>query len=237
MSTHNATYSLPHLSAGDHYVLSVVIDTTGLHANGNVGADEMKPPRGILNYDLSGRDKDAITWKLTGNLGGEDHADRARGSRNEGGLYIERQGWHRPDPPSRSWEPTNPVTDGVTGAGVGYFTTSFDLDIPKGWDVPLYFAIANDTETPVPYRVQLYVNGYQFGKYVSNIGPQTEFHVPQGIFDYHGTNWLGVTLSSLNEKGAKVEGFTLGFGRPVMTSLKDIKLVDMPPYKERDGAY
>ncbi|KAL1960822.1 hypothetical protein VTO42DRAFT_5805 [Malbranchea cinnamomea] len=235
--SNNATYTLPQLTDGEHYVFTVLIDTTGLDGNWNVGADEMKIPRGILNYDLSGRSKDVITWVLTGNLGGEDYADRVRGPRNEGGLFIERQGWHQPAPPSESWTSANPVIDGVSGAGVGYFTTSFDLDIPKGWDVPLYFTFANNTETPSSYRVQLYVNGYQFGKYTSNIGPQTKFPVPQGILDYHGRNFVGVTLWSLDDSGARIEDLTLRFGRPVLTALRDIKLVEMPRYKQRDGAY
>lgn len=131
-SSNNATYTMPSLSAYKHYILTILIDTTGVDANWNVGADEMKAPRGILDYELSGREKDAVTWKLTGNLGGEDYADRVRGPRNEGGLFIERQGWHQPEPPCRAWESVNPVTEGVSGVGVGYFTTSFDLDIPKG---------------------------------------------------------------------------------------------------------
>jgi hypothetical protein len=31
------------------------------------------------------------------------------------------------------------------------------------------------------YRAQLWVNGYQFGKYANNIGPQSSFPVPQGM--------------------------------------------------------
>lgn len=236
-SSNNATYTLTSLSADKHYILTVLIDTTGVDANWNVGADEMKAPRGILNYELSGREKDAITWKLTGNLGGEDYADRVRGPRNEGGLFVERQGWHQPEPPSQSWGSVNPVTEGVSGVGVGYFTTSFDLDIPKGWDVPLYLTITNNTETPAPYRVQLYVNGYQFGKYISNIGPQTKFPIPEGILDYHGTNWLGITLWSLDKDGAKVEDLSLEFGTPVLTGLREVELVKMPAYKKRKAAY
>ncbi len=35
------------------------------------------------------------------------------------------------------------------------------------------------------YRAQLWVNGYQFGKYVNHIGPQTKFPVPQGKSSSH----------------------------------------------------
>lgn len=44
----------------------------------------MKNPRGILNYGVTGHNMTDITWKMTGNLGGEDFMDRTRGPLNEG---------------------------------------------------------------------------------------------------------------------------------------------------------
>lgn len=44
----------------------------------------MKAPRGVLDYSLSGHEKSDISWKITGNLGGEDYQDRTRGPLNEG---------------------------------------------------------------------------------------------------------------------------------------------------------
>ena len=136
----------------------------GLDENGEVGPDEMKDPRGILSYSLAGRDQSAVTWKLTGNLGGENYQDRARGPLNEGGMYPERNGYHLPAPPSASW-PAGKPTDGITSAGIGFYTTSFELNMPMGYDIPLSFAFTNTTTTVSNYRCQLFVNGYQFGKY------------------------------------------------------------------------
>lgn len=160
------------LVRGEHYVLTVVIDHMGEETNWTPGYDMMKTPRGILSYALTGggggSSQGDITWKVTGNLGGEDYADHARGPLNEGGLYAERQGYHLPAPPSEAWETRSPVSEGVEGVGIGLFATSFDLDIPGGWDVPLSFVFANQTSddgAPGDYRVQLFVNGYQFGKY------------------------------------------------------------------------
>ena len=62
----------------------------------------MKLPRGVIDYDLAGHAKSDVTWKLTGNLGGEDFADTTRGPLNEGGLYAERAGYHLPSPPTSS---------------------------------------------------------------------------------------------------------------------------------------
>lgn len=42
--------------------------------------------------------------------------------------------------------------------------TNFELDMPEGYDIPLSFVFPN-ISTIANYRCQLYVNGYQFGKY------------------------------------------------------------------------
>lgn len=72
----NSTYTLPNLVAGKNYVLTVVVDNNGLHESWVVGTDEMKTPVGIINYALGSRDQTAITWKITGNLGGEQYVDK-----------------------------------------------------------------------------------------------------------------------------------------------------------------
>lgn len=81
----------------------------------------MKNPRGILDYSLTGHNASDITWKVTGNLGGEDYVDRTRGPLNEGGLYAERQGWHLPKPPAEKFASGNPLV-GIQRAGVAFYT-------------------------------------------------------------------------------------------------------------------
>lgn len=166
---HNQTLRLPKCSAGTDYVFTIVIDTNGLEEENVVGASTMKHPRGILDYEFPGHEKSDIAWKLTGNLGGESYVDRARGPLNEGGMYAERQGYHLPNPPTASWMARTP-TQGLEAAGIGFFATKFDLDFPAGYDIPLSFVFANSTTVAAgslasAYRCQLYVNGYQYGKY------------------------------------------------------------------------
>lgn len=235
-SSYNATYTLPTLTSGKSYVITVVIDNMGLDEDWTVGSDEMKDPRGILNYGLSGHSANAITWKLTGNLGGEDYQDKVRGPLNEGGLYAERQGFHQPQPPTQKWESSSPL-DGLSEAGIRFYSTSFDLNLPKGWDVPLYFNFANTTSPPSPYRAQLYVNGYQYGKYVNNVGPQLSYPVPQGILNYQGTNWLALSLWAQGDDGAKLDSLELVSTTPVLTALSGIESVDQPKYQSRRGVY
>lgn len=169
-SGYNQTLYIPSgtLVRGDTYVITVVIDHMGEETSWTPGYDTMKTPRGILNYDLDGHPKSDVSWKVTGNLGGEQYVDQTRGPLNEGALYAERQGYHWPQPPSEGWEARSPIDDGLDGAGIGLFTTSFDLVIPEGLDVPMAFVFTNTTTTSggtAALRVQLYVNGYQFGKY------------------------------------------------------------------------
>ncbi len=234
----NVTYTLSSLQPGAKHTITVLIDHMGMEESGTVGADKMKTPRGILDYALTGYDDIAITWKLTGNLGGEDYVDRSRGPLNEGALYAERQGWHLPNPPSQKWETRSPM-NGLTQPGVGFFSTSFDLNMPVGWDIPMSFTFGNSTSPPVPYRVQLFVNGYQFGKYVNHIGPQMSFPVPQGILNYNGTNWLAMTLWAHENGGATLEHLALVYDRPIITALRDIAFVGASSsmYAPRSGAY
>ena len=180
-SSHNSTYTLPNLVAGKTYVFTILVDNNGLDENWTVGQDGMKDPRGILNYALAGHSQSDITWKVTGNLGGEDYVDKVRGPLNEGGLYAERQGFTQPYPPNLGWPAGNPET-GISTAGVAFYQASFSLSLPRDYDIPLTFNFGNTTinGAVADYRAQLWVNGYQFGKYINNIGPQSSFPVPQG---------------------------------------------------------
>ncbi|KUL82910.1 hypothetical protein ZTR_10382 [Talaromyces verruculosus] len=205
-------FSFPHsLSSGEEYVLTVLIDNMGQDEEGP-GSDAIKFPHGILNYGLSGHSQSDVTWKVTGNLGGEQYRDLVRGPLNEGALYAERQGYHYPHPPSSNWTVSHPMKNGLSAPGVGFYTTSFQLNIPSGWDVPMSFVFNGTDSVKSPsqnYRCQIFVNGYQFGKYINNLGPQTYFPVPEGILNYNGDNFIAVTLWAMDIQGAKLGGLDL----------------------------
>ena len=241
-SNWNQTLTLPALKAGQEGIFTVLVDNMGLDEDFEVGADFNKNPRGILNYVLSGRPQSAITWKITGNLGGENYYDRTRGPLNEGGLYTERMGYHLPAPPTSEpgWTNAKP-TEGISTSGMAFYTTSFNLSMPTDYDIPLSFVFTNtssSSSSPLNFRCQLYVNGYQFGKYVNNIGPQTSFPVPEGILNYQGVNYVALSLWALDAWGARVQDLRLvmtaqvmsGFPRPVANS-------PMPVWVRRVGAY
>ncbi|KAF2216906.1 glycoside hydrolase family 35 protein [Cercospora zeae-maydis SCOH1-5] len=240
----NATYALPATTAGKDSVLTILLDNQGLDQNGEAGATTMKNPRGILDFALAGHQKSDLKWKISGNLGGEAYRDRARGPRNEGGLYAERQGYHLPGAPIDSWKSSGGPAEGLTAPGVAFYATNFDLDLPTGYDIPIAFAFNNATtndtsadQTAVAYRAQIYVNGYQFGKYVHNIGPQDVFPVPEGIFNHRGSNYVAVSLWALEQRGAKVDGLKLVTGFEIQTGYGVVEPSPQPGYEERQGAY
>ncbi|KAI2637875.1 hypothetical protein GGS26DRAFT_588244 [Hypomontagnella submonticulosa] len=103
------------------------------------GTDRIKAPLGIIDFVLTGHVKSDITWNMTGTLGGESYrATKA------------------PCFPSDKAS-TNPYHLIRTGA---------HLDLPAGYNVPMSFVFANAT-VGANYRVQPFVNGWQFGKYVA----------------------------------------------------------------------
>ena len=88
---------------------------------------------------------------------------------NEGGFYGERKGWHLPGFPTDGWE-SRSLSDGLPNdqAGLGFFVTTFKLDIPKGLDVMLSFNFLEPEGQP--YRASLFVNGWMMGKRIGNLG-------------------------------------------------------------------
>ncbi|KZL63995.1 glycoside hydrolase family 35 protein [Colletotrichum tofieldiae] len=241
-----SNYTLENLTASMTYVLTVVVDTTGLEENFVIPAEVMKNPRGIMDYSItstSGVPTNVTTWKITGNLGGEDYADRFRGPLNEGGLFFERQGYHLSSPPATAFTTQRSPFDGIDAPGVAFYAATLDLNLPAAdLDIPLAFVLddiapTNDADGAGAYRAILYVNGFQFGKYISNIGPQTRFPVPEGILRYQGANWVGLAVWALGKGGARVRDFRLDVGEVVTTGREELKIVDGPAWSQRVGAY
>ncbi|KAK5149882.1 hypothetical protein LTS14_010597 [Recurvomyces mirabilis] len=241
-SSWGSTFNLSALTCEENYVFTVLIDNNGLDEDFQVGSEGMKDPRGVLNYNLAGHAATDLSWKLTGNLHGEDFEDRTRGPLNEGGLYAERQGWHLPGAPTSTWASSalGPM-EGLTKAGVKFYSTTFDLNLPAGYDIPLSFSFSNATTnadgTVSSYRSMIYVNGYQFGKYVHNIGPQDNFPVPEGIWNYHGSNYVAVVLWSLEAAGARVGNLSLVAGQALQSGFGPVALSPLTGWQPRAGAY
>ncbi|KAJ3824597.1 glycoside hydrolase family 35 protein [Lentinula raphanica] len=168
-----------------------------------------KEPRGIRGYSLIGGNTTAsFSWRLQGNQGGAAGTpDTFRGYLNEGGLYAERIGAHLPGYPDNTWATGSPLT-GLSQAGINFYRTSFDLNIPDGLDVPMRLSFTPSAITS-NFRVQIYLNGWQIGKYINNLGPQTVFVLPAGILFRHSINTLALSLWSLDPEGASIAGLEI----------------------------
>ena len=59
--------------------------------------------------------------------------------------------------------------------------------------------------------MQIYVNGYRYGKFVPHIGPQSVFPVPPGILNIRAgkENTLCISLWAMEEGGARLNGVEL----------------------------
>ncbi|KAE8367778.1 glycoside hydrolase superfamily [Aspergillus caelatus] len=137
----------------------------GYHAGSVLNTNTMKSPRGLLDYDLSSHDsKSDVSWKITGNLGGEQYRDHGRGPLNEGSVFVERQGYHLPgalNSTKAGWQARTPQ-EGLSAAGVGLFATTFSLDYPQGYDIPtsVVFNLLTQTTSRGLFRSKLFVNGW-----------------------------------------------------------------------------
>ncbi|PPQ66179.1 hypothetical protein CVT24_000156 [Panaeolus cyanescens] len=183
------------LKAGADNVITIVQDNMGLSEAG-YGDDLEKSPRGVRGFALDNGNKFTV-WKVQGKVGGYNgYPDKKRGVLNEGGFFGERKGWHLPGFSTTDWVHRD-LSAGLpgNGAGVGFFVTTFRLDLPKGIDAMLSFTF--EELLGQPYRAFLFVNGWMMGKRVGNLGPQDKFPVHEGILDYHGENTVAVALWSM----------------------------------------
>ncbi|CAE7054863.1 unnamed protein product [Rhizoctonia solani] len=182
-------------------VLTILQDNTGLNETNDWNGDTSKSPRGIRGFQLPDGGKFG-EWKVQGKLGGyTNFPDKTRGVFNEGGLYGERAGWHLPGFNAQSWT-SRSLNQGLPSgkAGVGFFRTEFNLNIPSGKDVHISFVVGGPKG---PYRAVLFVNGWTMGKIASDLGPQYKFPVHEGILNYQGKNTVAFALWVLEDQPVK----------------------------------
>ncbi|CAG7854539.1 Probable beta-galactosidase A; AltName: Full=Lactase A; Flags: Precursor [Serendipita indica DSM 11827] len=192
------------LRKGERNVLVILQDNMGMDETGpHYDANQSKSPRGIRGYSLHSGGN-FTSWKVQGRLGGYDRfVDRYRGLLNNGGLHGERLGWHLPGFPDEKWE-SRSLEMGLVDdrAGVGFFRTTFALDLPRDCDISISLEFEDDF--PSPYRAFVFVNGWNMGKRIGNLGPQTKFVVHEGILNHHGPNTLAVALWAM-ERGQGIK--------------------------------
>ncbi|HEY3477973.1 MAG TPA: beta galactosidase jelly roll domain-containing protein, partial [Streptomyces sp.] len=184
-----AGFAVPEDARGDvPHVLSVLVRPMAHDEDGG-GRDSHKAARGLISAAFTGgAASPALTWRIQGAVA---TMDPARGPLNSGGLHGERSGWHLPDHDDRTWQPvTLPYTE--TRQGVAWYRTSFRLTVPHDVDASLGLTLTDDPARP--YRAQIFLNGWNLGQYINDVGPQHTFVLPNGILRTRGSNTLALAV-------------------------------------------
>lgn len=213
------------LNTGKDNVLSILVENMGHNQEGHSGA--FKDPRGLSVATLDGSSA-ALSWKIQGNRGGETPVDPVRGPLNNGGLFGERMGWSLPGYPDRDWQTTT-LPKHIAEPGVGWYRTTFKLDVPVGQDVPMALKISDDPSRP--YRALIFINGWQMGRYIDDVGPQHVFVLPAGILNPHGENTIAIASWSTGQDGGLGEVSLVAAGN--YRSALHVQLVRSPEYSQK----
>jgi hypothetical protein len=193
------------------HVVSVMVRNNSHNEDGGIN-DAQREGRGLISAALTDAAGAAVTasWKIQGNAGGESIADTVRGPLNNGGLFGERSGWYLPGFADGGWA-FHPVPDTAAIAGTSWYRTQFTLAVPAADDASIGITIGDPTvrASGGAYRVLLFVNGWNMGQYIANIGPQHTFVIPNGILNPRGTNTLALAVTSNGGAGNALEKVVL----------------------------
>jgi beta-galactosidase GanA len=199
-TTGTGTFTVPEglRGAGPH-VLSVMVRNNGHNEDGGVN-DDHKEGRGLISCSLTG-----VRWKIQGGT-----ADPVRGPLNNGGLDGERAGLHLPGFPDRRWAPAA-VPAATAEPGITWYRTTFDLRVPFGQDTSVGLTLGDPSKprSGGHYRVLIFLNGWNLGQYVADVGPQHTFALPTGVLDPHGRNTLALAVTSDGGPGNGLEQVAL----------------------------
>ncbi|KGF83310.1 beta-galactosidase [Massilia sp. JS1662] len=198
-TTDTVRFDLGKLAPGPHVVAVMVRNDS--HNWDLMADDAHREARGLIAASLTSkggrRFAVPIRWRIQGNRGGEDIADRVRGPFNDGGLYGERAGWHLPGTPGQGWSTAQPGA-APPAPGTYWLRTQVKLDLPRGHDVQLGLAFG-DTDRPRSgreNRALIFVNGWNLGQFIAHVGPQRVFVIPPGILDPRGDNTIALAVTT-----------------------------------------
>ncbi|ANS64993.1 beta-galactosidase [Streptomyces lincolnensis] len=188
-----ATFTVPEdlrervADRGDAHALSVLVRRMQ-HDQDGKAQDSHKVARGLTGVAFKG-----VSPKVRWRLQGEAAVDPVRGPQNNGGLYGEREGWHLPGFADAGWERTGLPRAGRR-QGVTWYRRTFRLAVEPGIDASVGLTLADDPARA--YRVQIFLNGWNMGQYINDVGPQHTFVLPNGILRTRGTNTLALAVLS-----------------------------------------
>lgn len=193
-------------------VIAILTESLG-HNIGFENGQLTRSPMGLLSVQIRGsRRAPSIAWRLQGAAAAtaaqltSDNGMLA--PLNASGLYGERNGWYRPGYRDAAWQrvhvPDNWAARGLRWQGVGWYRTTFSLNLPTGMDVPLglYIPRAQD-------KVVIWLNGLLIGRYWQQAGPQHTFYLPAGLLHVQGRNTLALAVWNRGDAGGLTGGVYL----------------------------
>lgn len=173
--------------SGDRHVLSVLVRPMQHDMDGKA-LDTHKAARGLTAVTFEGASP-KVKWRVQG----ASTPDSVRGPMNNGGLHGEREGWHLPEHDDEDWKDAAlPRAD--RRQGVTWYRTDFRLDVDPGVDASIGLVLDDDPGRA--YRAQIFLNGWNLGQYINDVGPQHTFVLPNGILRTRGANTLALAVLS-----------------------------------------
>ena len=172
----------------DRHVLAVLVRRMAHDEDGGAN-DAFKAARGLLAARFTtGASAPALTWRIQG---APAEGDAVRGPLNTGGLHGERAGWHLPEYDAHGWTSTTlPVSE--QRQGVTWYRTDFNLAVPEGVDASIGVRLTDDPARA--WRAQIFLNGWNMGQYINDVGPQHTFVLPNGVLRTRGGNTLTLAV-------------------------------------------
>ncbi len=83
-------------------------------------------------------------------------------------------------------------------SGTSWYRTTFNLHIPTVDDASLGLTIGTPStpQSSANYRALIFVNGWNMGQYIADVGPQHTFVIPNGVLNPDGRNTLAIAVTS-----------------------------------------
>ena len=179
---------------GQKVVLSILLRNNGQRVDWE-GTGNNLHAMGVLDARVGNKGK--VTWKIQGARGGIHPVDKVRGIYNNGGLYGERAGWYLPGFPDNTWKPA--ATMHATKPGVTWYRSDFTLNTPANQDVMLRLNVKSKRFEPNrkdKAHTVMFINGWNVGTWVGNVGPQKSFTIPAGFLNRNGKNEIAIAVTA-----------------------------------------
>lgn len=179
--------------AGEDVVVSVLVHNLGQNLD---WSDDglSRQNRGLFDAVLT-NGEGPVSWKIDGAR--VDDADPVRTLYNNGGLAGEGKGWHLPGFDDADWDDAQSLV--ADEPGVRWYRSAFALDVPAGQDTAFRLTLHSpkfDAGRTDGSQATIFVNGWNTGVYIGDIGPQKQFTIPSGFLNMSGDNEIVIAVAA-----------------------------------------